>query len=79
MLDAAAREAAATSWWRWQRGHLRGVSGGRMPGSGSEILTRSRRRGPAVSVAVTAGLLLSLVLWASVHKVEEGHLAVYYR
>ncbi|KAL7992832.1 hypothetical protein Chor_017088 [Crotalus horridus] len=50
-----------------------------MPASGSEILTRSRRRGPAVSVAVTAGLLLSLVLWASVHKVEEGHLAVYYR
>ncbi|ETE62532.1 Erlin-1 [Ophiophagus hannah] len=50
-----------------------------MPGSGGEIPTRSRRRGPAVSVAVTAGLLLSLLLWVSVHKVEEGHLAVYYR
>uniref|UniRef100_A0A8C5S465 Erlin-1 n=1 Tax=Laticauda laticaudata TaxID=8630 RepID=A0A8C5S465_LATLA len=50
-----------------------------MPGSGGEIPTRSRRRGPAVTVALTAGLLLSLLLWVSVHKVEEGHLAVYYR
>ncbi|XP_063146678.1 erlin-1-like [Candoia aspera] len=50
-----------------------------MPGSSGGIPTRSRRRGPAVSAAVTAGLLLSLLLWASVHRVEEGHLAVYYR